>query len=195
MEDIERALSSAINNISDENYDQSFAFYRLWFQIAQTYSQNPPDKIFNDIYNSIWTKPANLVLRLARDAESDYILAPHCVGLRSHLCARALRGFFEGNMTVLQEKGGGWDSGASFRFSTEVNFVAHLANLGYVEETAIHDHILQSLISHPKLHDHQAGALTTLFRLAGATFNEYGDPSVVNRCFELLTDHYPEESK
>ena len=195
MEDIERALSSAINKVSDENYDKSFAFYRLWFQIAQTYSQNSPDKIFNDIYNIIWSKPANLVLRFASDAESDYILAPHCVGLQSRLCARALRGFFEGNMTVLQEKEGGWDSGASSRFPIEVNFVAHLANLGYVEETAIHDHILQSLISHPKLHDYQADALITLFKVAGATFDEYGDPSVVDRCRKLLKDHYPEKSK
>ena len=194
MEYIQEALSSVVNSISDENYDQSFAFYRLWFQIAQTYSQNPPDQIFNAIYNAIWSKPANLVLRLASDAESDHILAPHCVGLQSHLCARVLQGFFEDNMAVLKETSN-WINGSSSRFPIEVNLVAHLANLGYVKETAIRDHILQSLISHPKLHVHQADALTILFKLAGATFDKYGDPSVVERCHKLLKDHYPEKSK
>ena len=195
MGDIQEALSSVVNNISDENYDQSFAFYRLWFQIAQTYSQNRPDKIFNDIYDTIWSKPANLVLRFASDAESDHILAPYCVRLQSRLCSRILRGFFEDNIPVLREKKGCWSNGSSSRFPIEVNLVAHLANLGYVEETAIHDHILQSLISHPELHDHQADALTTLFKVAGATFDEYGDPSVVDRCRKLLRDHYPGKSK
>ena len=196
MGDIQKALSSVVNNISDENYDQSFAFYRLWFQIAQTYSQNPPDQIFNTIYDSIWTKPANLILRLASDAESDHILAPHCVGLQSRLCARILQGFFENNLAVLWDEENNCYRRISFQFPVEVKFVAHLANLGYVEETAIRDHILQSLISHPRLHDwYQADALVTLFKLAGATFDEYGDPSVVDRCFELLRDHYPEKSK
>ena len=195
MGDIQRTLSSVVDNISDENYDQSFAFYRLWFQIAQTYSQNRPDKIFNDIYNTIWPTPANLILRLASDAESDHILAPHCVGLQSRLCSRILRGFFEDNISALWEKGGRYNCGASSRLPIEVNLVAHLANLGYVEETAIRDHILQSLISHPELHDHQADALTTLFKVAGATFDEYGDPSVVDRCLKLLKDHYPGKSK
>ena len=53
----------------------------------------------------------------------------------------------------------------------------------------IRDHILQSLISHPKLYDHQADALIILLKLAGATFAAYADPSVVDRCFELLKHH------
>jgi hypothetical protein len=64
------------------------------------------------------------------------------------------------------------------------------ANLGYVEEDAVRSHILQSLISHPDIHDHQADALITLFKLAGATFDAYVDPSVANRCLGLLKDHY-----
>ena len=55
-----------------------------------------------------------------------------------------------------------------------------MTNLGYVEEAAIRDRILQSLISHPKLYGHQADALTTLFKLMGATFEAYADPSVLN---------------
>ena len=76
----------------------------------------------------------------------------------------------------------------------EANLIAHWANLGYVEEAAIHNLILQSLISHPKLYDHQADVLIILFKLAGTTFEAYADPSVVNRCFELLKDHYNHSS-
>ena len=71
----------------------------------------------------------------------------------------------------------------------EANLLAHWANLGYVEEATIRDHILQSLISHPNLYDHQADALIVLFRLAGATFEAYADPSAVDRCFQLLKGH------
>ena len=61
-----------------------------------------------------------------------------------------------------------------------------------MEEPAIRNHILQSLIdiSHPKLYDHQADALVILFKLAGATFEAYADPSAVDRCFKLLKDSY-----
>ena len=79
--------------------------------------------------------------------------------------------------------------GAESEFCADVNLIAHWANLGFVEEAAIHNDILQSLISHPKMWDHQADALLILFKLAGATFETYADPSVVDRCFELLKGH------
>jgi len=74
-------------------------------------------------------------------------------------------------------------------FCADTNLIAHWANLGYVEEHSIRNHILQSLISHPTLYDHQADALVILFKLAGTTFGAYTDPSVVDRCFELLKDY------
>ena len=74
-------------------------------------------------------------------------------------------------------------------FYADANLIAHWTNLGYVNEAAIRNHILQSLISHSKLYDHQANALIILFKLAGATFGAYVDPSVVDRCFKLLQDH------
>jgi len=76
-----------------------------------------------------------------------------------------------------------------------MNFIARWANLGFVKEAVIRDHILQSLISHPKLYDHQADALIILFKLAGATFETYADPSVVDRCFQLLQGHYTRNSE
>jgi hypothetical protein len=84
------------------------------------------------------------------------------------------------------EQGG---SGGESEFYADTNRIAHWANIGYVEEAAIRNHILQSLISHPKLYEHQAGALIILFTLAGATFGAHADPSVVDRCFELLKDY------
>ena len=74
-------------------------------------------------------------------------------------------------------------------FFVEANLIAHWVNLGYVEEAAIRNHILQSLISDQKLYDHQADALIVLFKIAGATFEAYVDPSVVDRCFDLLKHH------
>ena len=81
------------------------------------------------------------------------------------------------------------DSWATPQFYTDVNLIAHCANLGYIEEDMIRDYILQSLISHPKLHDHQADALATLFKIAGATFGAYVDPAIVDRYFQLLKNH------
>jgi hypothetical protein len=136
-------------------------------------------------------KFALLALRFAGDAESDSIIAPYNVGLRSRICARFLKQFFEDSMTWhIEYCDGGWLGGSWGQFYVCTNFVAHLANLGCVDESAIRDHILQSLTSHPKLYYHQADGLIILFKLAGATFEKYADPSVVDRCFELLESQY-----
>jgi hypothetical protein len=128
---------------------------------------------------------AHLIPRLVGDVESDPKLALHSAGLRSRFCTKILREFFEkdldiayANRYLLLES-----------FYMAVNLIAHWANLGYVEEDAIRNHILQSLISHCKLYDHQAVALIILFKIAGATFGAYADPAVVDRCFELLKCH------
>ena len=47
MDNIQSALDSVVSQLSDENYDQSFAFYRCWFDIGQTYHQVPSDLVFN----------------------------------------------------------------------------------------------------------------------------------------------------
>ena len=196
MEEITIVLDSVVGQLSDQNYAQSFNLYRFWFDVGQTYYQIPPDKIFDTIWNNrtkgstmdfvsgnLIHSTANLILRFASDAESDPILAPYSSGLQSSLCARSLQEFFSRNLR--DARGGGW----SYDQYADVNFVAHWANLGYVEEASIRDHILQSLTSHPKLHDHQAFMLTILFKVAGATFEAYSDPSAIDRCFELLKNH------
>jgi hypothetical protein len=204
MDNIRRALDSVVPKLSDENYEQSFAFYRFWFDVGQTYHQIPSDLILNAILNNRATASINagrgelihttahLVVRFANDAELDRILAPHNAGLQSRLCTRILQDFFSDNLGYAWGvETGSWGSWASRGyFYTNTNLIARWTNLGYVERLTIRDHILQSLISYPKLYDHQADALIILFKLAGATFETYADPSAVDRCFELLKDHY-----
>ena len=195
MDDIDRALSLATCQLSNENYAQTLAFYRLWLDIKQThYHQIPSDLFLEAIWNIRWKSPsmtggqvihptARLILRFASDVESDYLLAPRSPELQSRLRARILQEFFNSN---LQAGGRRVDEDKT---CLDANLVAHWANLGCVEEAVIRNHILQSLISHPKLYDHQADALIVLFKLAGATFGAYADPSVIDRCLELLKDH------
>jgi hypothetical protein len=200
MENIQWSLDSVVRKISDENYEQSFACCRFWFDIAQTYHQIPSDLLFETILSnrgrdstkgirgeSIHTT-AHLILRFASDVESDPILAPHNVGLQSRLCARILQDFFSGNLGCVRGiETSSWDDSArDFRASTHL--IARWANLGYVEEAAVRNHILQSLISHPNMNRYQADALMIVFKVAGATFEAYAGPSVVDRCFELLRD-------
>ena len=111
---IQNGLSTTISRLSDQNYDQSFAFYRFWFDIAHTHSEIPPDQILDVIWDNRWAndvRPSHgkfihptalLYLRFAGDAESDSILAPHSVGLRTRLCARFLKQFFEDSMTHVE---------------------------------------------------------------------------------------------
>ena len=197
MDEIDKALGLAVENLSDENYEQSLAFYRFWFGIGQTYHQIPLDQVFNTTWNNrrmgsmksdlssgkLIHPTAHLIIRFARDAELDNTLASYSAGLQNHLCARVLQEFFANNLRAA--RGNTIDS-LRADFCTDVNLIAYWANLGYLEEVAIHNHILQSLISHPKLYNHQVYALIILFKLAGATFEAYADPSVVYRCFELL---------
>jgi len=201
MDEIDKALDLVVEKLTDKNYEQSLAFYRFWFGVGQMYHRISPDQIFDvtwanrrmgsmelDLRRSgkLIHSGVRLILRFASDAELDHHLAPYSVGLQSRLCARTLQDFFSNNLKAVRD-GKVWSLYADL--CTDVNLIAHWANLGYLEEVAIHNQILQSLISHPTLHDHQAYALIILFKLAGATFEAYADPPVVDHCFELLKNH------
>ena len=194
MTNIRKALDSAVKKISDQHYEQSFAYFRHWFRIGQTHLQISSDLALDSIYENRASVPwdphydfiyptAHLILRFVNDVESDSTLAPHSAGLRNRFCARILQKFFDDDLYTIHVN-------SSWGFSyLDINLIAHCANLGYLEEETIRDHILQSLISHDKLYDHQAIALVILFKIAGATFAAYADPVVVDRCFELLKNH------
>jgi hypothetical protein len=200
MENIRRALGSAVARISDQNYEQTFACYRFWFDIGQTHHQIPSNLVLNTILDTRVTcsrtptskeliHPAALLIpRFSKDAESDQILAPHSSGLQNRLCKTILQDFFSSNAGFVWSTDVGKSSAGYFHANT--NLIAHWANLGYVEETTIRNQILQSLISHPELYSHHADALIILFKVAGATFEAYAIPSVVDHCFELLKDYH-----
>ncbi|KAF9783248.1 hypothetical protein BJ322DRAFT_1212047 [Thelephora terrestris] len=132
----------------------------------------------NLVFDSIWkhrgrlTSPNKgiffpatlLILRFASDAESDSILALHSAGLRNRLCTSILNEFFNVSLAVVSGLGGD---------HVLANFIAHGANLGFIEETAIHQHILQLLTttSLSTLHHYQAEML------------------LVDRCFKLIRDY------
>ena len=204
MANFENGLRSVVAKLSDQNYAQSLAFYRFWFDIGRGYLQIPSDRIFDVIWENKVTgllgsivpaqgklihPTAHLILRFAGDLESDHVLAPYAYGLRDRLCTKSLQRFFDGNMGAAVNLESNPSRSAGSDFYAEANLVAHSANLGYLEEVAIRNHILQALISYPKLYDHQADALVILFKLAGATFEAYAAPSVVDRCFDLLKSH------
>jgi hypothetical protein len=293
MTNIEAALYSAVNKIlAGKNYEESFAFYRFWFEIGQTHFEVPPDQIFYAIWDKratgsitkrsqpvhiqqrsafdsrglfgafgqmnapdqpIFGRPVpcepfffrptygqtsdfgrpgisgglfnqpgpsaqlstfglhptsqesdhishglihptvHSILRFASDAESDRILAPYNPGLQHRLCAKILQDFFSWNLAAVLY--GPQESSSTLQyFYGDANFIAHWTNLGYVGEADVRSRILQSLISHPKLHGHQADALIILFKIAGAAFEAYVDSAVVDCCFELLKDNYTHDS-
>ena len=203
MSNIKQALNSVATKLSDENYAESLTFYRLWFDIGQTYLQITSDQAFDAIWDGrgngsinsadgkLIHSTAHLTLRFAGDidASPESIPALPTSELRSRFCTRSLQEFFSDNLEVVYYKENNRGEGPLGNFYTNVNLIARCANLGYVEEAAIRNHILQSLVSHQKLYDHQADALVILFKLAGATFEVHADPSVVDRCFELLQNH------
>lgn len=193
MRNIKKGLGTMVGRLSEQTYEQSLASYRLWLEIEQTYSEATPDLIFNAIWefracgpspnNHAFVNPiAPLILRFVDDVESDSTLAVHSAGLRNRLCAMLLEEFFDAILKNLYSP-----SGPGADFFMDVNLIAHCANLGYIREATIHNHILQSL-SHPMpmLRYYQAKALCILFKIAGATFDAYADAPLVDHCFERL---------
>ena len=186
-------LSRLVSSLSNENYEASLAHCEFWVELGQTYSQIPSYLVFDTVWKHKTTlRPPGglifptppLILRFARDAESSHILASHSAGLLSRLYTSILQKFFDTGILATY-------SSASYTTAhiVDANLIAHCANLGYIEEAAIRHHIFQSIISYPSLHNHQADALIVLFKLAGATFAAYTDPSVIDRCFDLLRGH------
>ena len=193
-------LNDIIKELSEENYDEKIAQYRFWLDIGSRYGHiDAKDQVNNAIWSlvrpdslmSLIHPTAHLVIRFIGDMEADQKISKYTPRLHMQYCTPALHNFFSENLDMVRS----W-SRPSFpkSFFTNVNLIARWANLGYVEEETIRDHILQSLTSHPALYDHQADALFILFKLAGATFEAYADPLVIDRCFELFKVHYGHDS-
>jgi len=129
---------------------------------------------------------ARLLLRFITDAELDPALSTYAIGLHDRLCRESLEQFFRQNLDYIP---GGWGEPSSEKlceFYTRVNLIAHWVNLGYVELEDVRDHILQSLAFQPTVHPYQLNSLIILLKISGATFAAYVDPSVMDRCCDLL---------
>jgi len=126
------------------------------------------------------------LLRFITDAEPHPILSTHAIGLHDRLCSESLEQFFRKSLDYIP---GGWTEPTSeqlHQFYTRVNLIAHWVNLGYVKLEDVRDHILQSLVLQPAVFDHHLNSLMILLKISGATFAAYVDPSVMNRCCDLL---------
>ena len=230
MDDISSFLTESLNNISEENYDQTFSACRFWIELGAVHGDMSNDKLYNNILGSTrpgliqasdtemkednarpdWVNPyygrytsythttkldafcgklihsdVHLLLRFAGDAELDPTLSAYAIGLRDRLCRNTLEGFF--NQSLRYTLSG--TSKNSYRFCefyTTVNLLAHWVNLGYVQLEDIRDRILQSLIFQSAIYPHQLHSLMILLKISGATFAAYVDPSVMDRCCDLL---------
>ena len=178
-----------------ENYDEHFAQYRFWLDVGSAHGDIViRDQVCLDAWqmaqanslNGLIHPTTHVFVRFIGDIEADQVFSERTIGLHKQSYTPILRSFFEKNISLVASP----QSSTLAWFLTHVNLIAHWANRGYLEETVIRNHILQALISPPGMRDHQADALIILFKLAGATFDAYAGPLVVDRCFEWLKSHY-----
>jgi len=131
-------------------------------------------------------KNAHLLLRFITDAELDPALSTQAIGLHDRLCRESLEQFFRQSLDYIP---GGREEPTSeqlCKFYSRVNLIAHWVNLGHVRLEDVRDHILQSLALQPTVYPHQLNSLMILLKISGAAFAAYVDPSVMDRCCDLL---------
>ena len=128
----------------------------------------------------------HLLLRFINDAEPDPVLSTYAIGLHDRWCRESLGRFFGSSLSHLPGGGAYVNSSSFCVFYTTVNLIAHWVNLGCVKLEDVRDRILQSLTFQPTVYPHQLNSLMILLKISGATFAAYVDPSVMDRCCDLL---------
>ena len=212
--DISWPLMKLLYGLSEENYDRTCSAYRFWVELGAARGGLSNRQLHNDILGGstgpnlitvpfsgcnkggrTWTYTTrgrlihpnvHLLLRFITDAELDPALSTYAVGLHNRLCRESLEQFFRQSLDYIP---GGREEPTSEQlreFYTRVNFIAHWVNLGYVKLEDVRDHILQSLTVQPTVYLHQLNSLMILLKISGATFATYVDPSVMDRCCDLL---------
>jgi len=127
---------------------------------------------------------SRLLIQFIADVGLDPALSTYASRAYDRLCGSSLKRFADGNLYLMPSSG---SSNSDFRdFYTSVNFLAHLVNLGYLSMEDVQDHILQSLSFQPTAHPHQLFSLAIFLKISGATFAAYVDPTVMDRCCNLL---------
>ena len=196
-------ISSFLRNLvfplSKENYDRTLSDYRFWMEIGATHGWISDDQLYHDILASM--KPAdrssgqlvdntsNLLLQFVTDVEHVPALSPYASGVHGRLCHKLLKTFIDSNLDLVAVDiipGSRRDVDKVCKFYADVNFIAHWVNLGYLDIEDIRNCILHSLISQPTVHAHQLNSLGILFKIAGATFAAYVEPSLMDRCCDAL---------
>jgi len=206
--DISWPLVKLLYGLSEANYGSTFSAYRFWIELGAAHGGVSNDQLYNDILSCTTTGPdlvtlgwswgsstgtwrytatgqpihsnAHLLLRFTTDAELDPTLSTYAIGLHDRLCRELLKQFFKQSLDYISE------AEATPEFYTRVNFIAHWINLGFVSLEDVRDRILQSLTLQPTVYPHQLNSLTILLKISGATFAAYVDPSVMDRCCDLL---------
>ena len=128
----------------------------------------------------------HLLLRFITDAEQDPVLSTYAIGLHDRWCRRSLEEFFNQSLSYLPEDSSQVTSRDFCQFYTKVNLVAHWVNLGCVQLEDVRDRILQSFTFQSATCDHHFNSLMILLKISGATFAAYADPSIMDRCCDLL---------
>jgi len=191
-----------LHDLSEENYDYKFSEYRFWIQLGAVHGGVSNHQLDNDILSSTSTRPnlitppfytlqyiprgqlihsnVHLLLRFITDAELDPALSTYAVGLHDRLCRESLEQFFRQSLGFVLSP----NSEQLREFYTRTNLIAHWVNLGYVKLEDVRDHILQSLTLQPT--EYRLNSLIILLKISGATFAAYVDPSVMDRCCDLL---------
>ena len=192
-------LTRFLCNLSKGNYDRTFSAYRFWIEVGPAFEAISKDQLYNDILSN--TKPelitiptspmdgrlihttVSLLLRFITDAESDLTLSTYAIGLHDRLCRESLEQFFKQSLDCPA-----WGSNTMqiYEFYTRVNLIAHWVNLGYVQLEDVRDRILQSLTLQPTVLPHQLNSLMILLQISGPAFAAYMDPTVLDRCYDLL---------
>ena len=185
-------LGNLVSHLSEENYERTLSDYRFWMKIGTTHGWIPDNQLQNDISENmqphvVFSPPSpqlihpttHLLLKFITDVELNPVSSTH-----ARLCHSSLKDFF----TTLLD----FDSRTKFecpelgRFYTNVNFLAHYVNLGYLNVEDVRDHILQSLTFRPDPDFYHWCSLLILLKIAGATFAAYVNPSVMDRCIHVL---------
>jgi hypothetical protein len=185
--------------LTKENYERTLSDYRFWMEIGATHGWISDDQLYHDILATM--KPvdrssgqlvdntSNLLLQFVTDVELVPALSPYASGVHGRLCHEILKTFFDNNLYLMAVDivpGSRRDVDKVCKFYADVNFIAHWVNLGYLDVEDIQNRILQSLISQPAVHAHQLNSLGILFKIAGATFAAYVEPSLMDRCCGAL---------
>jgi len=207
--DISWPLMKLLYGLSEANYSSTFSAYRFWIELRAAHGAVSNHQLYNDILSYTTTGPdlvtfgwnccgysdgtyqytafgqpihsnVHLLLRFITDAELDPALSTYAIGLHDRLCRESLEQFFRESLDYISGKE------ATAEFYTRVNFIAHWVNLGFVPLEDVRDHILQSLTLQSTVHPHQLNSLAILLKISGATFAAYVDPSVMDRCCDLL---------